>query len=154
MKLRIKLFQDGAELPKMIDARKRGLVDGFTTNPTLMRKARVVEYRALPARCCHAELPVWFEVFSDDVDEMRRQARLIDSWGATCSEDPRHHDDGRDPRARSFGGPLGRRLSASTSPPCSARPGRYVALRGQNSARDPVGVRRQDRRYRPGPRAD
>ena len=50
MKLRIKLFQDGAELPKMIDARKRGLVDGFTTNPTLMRKAGVSDYREFAHR--------------------------------------------------------------------------------------------------------
>ena len=44
-KLRIKLFQDGAELSKMIGARKSGLVDGFTTNPTLMRKAGVSDYK-------------------------------------------------------------------------------------------------------------
>lgn len=83
MKLRIKLFQDGAELPKMIDARKRGLVDGFTTNPTLMRKASVSDYRQFAHNAIAAipDLPISFEVFSDDFDTMEREAREITSWG-------------------------------------------------------------------------
>ena len=83
MKLRIKLFQDGAELSKMIEARKRGLVDGFTTNPTLMRKAGVADYKefAQSAIAAIPDLPISFEVFSDDFDTMEREAREIASWG-------------------------------------------------------------------------
>jgi transaldolase len=83
MKLRIKLFQDGAELPKMIEARKRGVVDGFTTNPTLMRKAGVSDYKEFAQKAIAAipDLPISFEVFSDDFDTMEREAREIASWG-------------------------------------------------------------------------
>jgi transaldolase len=83
MKLRIKLFQDGAELPKMIEARKRGLVDGFTTNPTLMRKAGVSDYKEFAQNAIAAipDLPISFEVFSDDFDTMEHEAREIASWG-------------------------------------------------------------------------
>jgi transaldolase len=83
MDLRIKLFQDGAELDKMIAARKRGLVDGFTTNPTLMRKAGVSDYKDFAQRVIAAipDLPISFEVFSDDFDVMEREAREIASWG-------------------------------------------------------------------------
>ena len=83
MKFRIKLFQDGAELAKMIDARKRGLVDGFTTNPTLMRKAGVSDYKefAQGAIAAIPDLPISFEVFSDDFGAMEREAREIESWG-------------------------------------------------------------------------
>ena len=82
-KLRIKLFQDGAELAKMIGARKSGLVDGFTTNPTLMRKAGVSDYKefAQDAIAAIPDLPISLEVFSDDFDTMEREAREIASWG-------------------------------------------------------------------------
>jgi transaldolase len=81
--LKIKLFQDGAELPKMIDARTRGAVHGFTTNPTLMRKAGVSDYREFARKAIAAipDLPISFEVFSDDFDSMEREAREIASWG-------------------------------------------------------------------------
>ena len=81
--LKIKLFQDGAELNSMIEARRRGLVSGFTTNPTLMRKAGISDYKAF-ARKVIAEipdLPISFEVFSDDFETMEREAREIASWG-------------------------------------------------------------------------
>lgn len=83
MRLRIKLFQDGAELPKMIEARKCGLVDGFTTNPTLMRKAGVSDYKEFAQHAIAAipDLPISFEVFSDDFETMEREAREIASWG-------------------------------------------------------------------------
>jgi len=79
----IKLFQDGAELDRMLDAWKRGLVDGFTTNPTLMRKAGVSDYREFARKAIAAipDLPISFEVFSDDFDTMEREAREIASWG-------------------------------------------------------------------------
>jgi transaldolase len=81
--LRIKLFQDGAHLPKMIEAHQRGLVDGFTTNPTLMRKAGVSDYKefARSAIAAIPNLPISFEVFSDDLNTMEREAREIASWG-------------------------------------------------------------------------
>lgn len=81
--LRVKLFQDGAELDTMIAAKKRGLVAGFTTNPTLMRKAGVSDYKAFAQKAIAAipDLPISFEVFSDDFDTMEREAREIASWG-------------------------------------------------------------------------
>jgi transaldolase len=81
--LRIKLFQDGAELSKMIEAQKSGSVDGFTTNPTLMRKAGVTDYRDFARKAIAAipRLPISFEVFSDDFEMMEREAREIASWG-------------------------------------------------------------------------
>jgi transaldolase len=83
MNIRIKLFQDGAELPKMIDAHQRGVVNGFTTNPTLMRKAGVSDYKEFARKAIAAipDLPISFEVFSDDFDTMEREAREIASWG-------------------------------------------------------------------------
>ena len=83
MNIRIKLFQDGAELPKMIEAHQRGVVNGFTTNPTLMRKAGVSDYKEFARKAITAipDLPISFEVFSDDFDTMEREAREIASWG-------------------------------------------------------------------------
>ena len=93
MKLRIKLFQDGAELPKMIEASKSGLVDGFTTNPTLMRKAGVSDYKefAQSAIAAIPDLPISFEVFSDEFDTMEREAREIASWGGNTYVKDSHH---------------------------------------------------------------
>jgi transaldolase len=81
--LRVKLFQDGAELASMIDAKKAGLVSGFTTNPTLMRKAGVANYKefAVKAIAAISDLPISFEVFADDFKTMEREAREIASWG-------------------------------------------------------------------------
>ena len=80
---RIKLYQDGAELPKMIAARAQGVVDGFTTNPTLMRKAGVSDYKEFAKKVIAAipDLPISFEVFSDAFDMMEREAREIANWG-------------------------------------------------------------------------
>jgi len=81
--LRIKLFQDGAELASMIVAKERGLVSGFTTNPTLMRKAGVTNYKDFAQKAIKAipDLPISFEVFSDDFEMMEREVREIASWG-------------------------------------------------------------------------
>lgn len=81
--LRVKIFADGANAQEMIDAYRAGRVQGFTTNPTLMRKAGVLDYEAF-ARQILAEikgLPISFEVFSDELPEMARQARKIAQWG-------------------------------------------------------------------------
>ena len=81
--LRVKLFQDGAELGSMIAAMKGGLVSGFTTNPTLMRKAGVADYESFARDILQAipDRPISFEVFADEFTEMARQARKIATWG-------------------------------------------------------------------------
>ena len=82
-KLKIKLFQDGAELDKMIKARDLGLVNGFTTNPTLMKKAGIKNYEEFARKVIKSipDLPISFEVFSDDFSDMEKEARRIQSWG-------------------------------------------------------------------------
>ncbi len=80
--LKIKIFADGAEKASMVALAKDPLVKGFTTNPTLMRKAGVTDYAGF-AKEVLAEIkdkPVSFEVFSDDFKEMERQARIINAW--------------------------------------------------------------------------
>lgn len=80
---RIKIFADGADKDGILQVYRSGTVDGFTTNPTLMRKAGVVDYEAF-ARDILAVItdrPISFEVFSDDFSEMRRQALKIAGWG-------------------------------------------------------------------------
>jgi transaldolase len=81
--LRVKLFQDGADFDAMVGAKNRGQVSGFTTNPTLMRKAGISDYKAFARKAIAAipELPISFEVFSDDFETMEREAREIMSWG-------------------------------------------------------------------------
>jgi transaldolase len=83
MDVGIKLFQDAADLPVMIEAHHRGLVDGFTTNPTLMRRAGISDYKSFAKKAIAAipDLPISFEVFADDFDIMEREAREIASWG-------------------------------------------------------------------------
>ena len=67
----------------MIAARSSGRVAGFTTNPTLMRKAGISDYRAFAQAAIKAipDLPISFEVFSDDFETMEREAREIAGWG-------------------------------------------------------------------------
>src|SRR4051794_8995941 len=67
----------------MVEAKKRGLVSGFTTNPSLMRKAGISDYKAFALQVIKEipDLPVSFEVFSDDFETMEREAREIASWG-------------------------------------------------------------------------
>src|SRR5277367_1439910 len=82
--LQVKIFADGADLPGIVKLYANPLVKGFTTNPTLMRKAGVTDYAAF-AKDVLASIktkPVSFEVFSDDFVEMERQARIIHSWAS------------------------------------------------------------------------
>jgi transaldolase len=81
--LRVKLFQDGVEIGAMITAKNGGRVGGFTTNPTLMRKAGITDYKAFALQAIKAipDLPISFEVFSDDFGGMERETREIASWG-------------------------------------------------------------------------
>lgn len=80
--LRIKIFADGAEKASMLELARQPFIKGFTTNPTLMRKAGVTDYAAFAKEVLTEikDKPVSFEVFSDDFNEMERQARIIASW--------------------------------------------------------------------------
>jgi transaldolase len=80
---RIKLYADGADLNGMIEEYKKGIASGFTTNPTLMKKAGVKSYEEFAKAALKAipDLPISFEVFSDDLIGMEREARKIGSWG-------------------------------------------------------------------------
>jgi transaldolase len=81
--LKIAIYADGADVRDMVAARDAGIVKGFTTNPTLMRKSGVTDYAAFAKDALDATggMPISFEVFADDFDEMERQARLIATWG-------------------------------------------------------------------------
>jgi transaldolase len=80
---RIKLYADGADLDGMIEEYKKGIASGFTTNPTLMKKAGVKSYEEFAKAALKAipDLPISFEVFADDLIGMEREARKIGSWG-------------------------------------------------------------------------
>lgn len=81
--LKVKIFSDGADIEQMKESYKSGIVKGFTTNPTLMRKANVSDYKAFAKEAVKAipDLPISFEVFSDDFDIMEKEALEIASWG-------------------------------------------------------------------------
>jgi len=85
--LKVKIFADGADKAGMLEMYKNPNVSGFTTNPTLMRKAGVTDYEAA-AKDILAAIPdrsISFEVFADDFSEMERQARRIATWGKHVS---------------------------------------------------------------------
>ena len=79
----IKLFGDGASLEEFSRLQAEGRVTGFTTNPTLMHRARIADYEKFARELIELvpDLPISFEVFSDEFEQMERQARLIASWG-------------------------------------------------------------------------
>ena len=81
--LNVKLFADGADLDGILALAADPRIAGFTTNPTLMWKAGLTDYQEFAKRLLEriTEHPISFEVFADDIEEMRRQARLIASWG-------------------------------------------------------------------------
>ena len=81
--LKIKLFADGADIDDMKRINREGVVSGFTTNPTLMRKANVADYETFAKDVLKEirDLPISFEVFSDDFDTMEMEAKKIASWG-------------------------------------------------------------------------
>lgn len=80
---KIKLFADGANLDDMLAAYHGGVVQGFTTNPTLMRRAGVIDYEAFAREVLEiiSDRPISFEVFADDFETMHRQALKINTWG-------------------------------------------------------------------------
>jgi transaldolase len=81
--LKIKVFADGADLAGIAESARNPLVRGFTTNPTLMRKAGVADYESFARAVIDMvpNHPVSFEVFADDFRSMIDQGRLISSWG-------------------------------------------------------------------------
>lgn len=82
-RLKIKIFADGADLAGIREMYALPYIKGFTTNPTLMRKAGVSDYKAFALEVLKIvpDRPVSFEVFADDFGAMERQAREIASWG-------------------------------------------------------------------------
>jgi len=81
--LKIKIFADGADKGGMLEMYEKSFVKGLTTNPTLMKKAGILDYRAFCKDILNfiKDKPLSFEVFSDDFAEMERQALEIASWG-------------------------------------------------------------------------
>lgn len=81
---KIKLFADGADQAGMLKMYANPKIDGFTTNPTLMRKAGITDYEKFAKEILLSitDKPVSFEVIADEFEEMERQAREINTWGS------------------------------------------------------------------------
>jgi transaldolase len=106
--LRVKIFADGADLASIAKLYANPLIKGFTTNPTLMRKAGISDYAAFARDVLRIvpDRPVSFEVFADEFEEMEAQACEIASWRANVNvKIPVTNTKGV------FAGPLIRRLS-------------------------------------------
>lgn len=82
-RLKVKIFADGADKAGMLEMNGKPFIKGLTTNPTLMRKAGINDYRAFARDILQAipDKPISFEVFSDEFEEMERQALEIAGWG-------------------------------------------------------------------------
>lgn len=82
-KMNIKIYADGADYDSIMDLYKNPLIKGFTTNPTLMKKAGVTDYKSFAINLIRAipDRPISFEVFADDLHTMEQQAKIISSWG-------------------------------------------------------------------------
>ena len=154
----VKIFADGADLDGILELYKNPSIKGFTTNPTLMRKAGIADYEAFARQLLEAipDRPISFEVFADDFDEMIAQGRVIASWGDNVNvKIPVTDDQGRVHRPggaharqcrrkRQRDRDHDRRAGASGSPRASA----------PNVAGDRVGFCRPRRGHRPRPGAD
>ena len=81
--LKVKIFADGADKAGMLEMYAKPYIKGLTTNPTLMNKVGISDYRAFAKDILSVikDKPISFEVFSDDFKEMQRQAMEIASWG-------------------------------------------------------------------------
>ena len=81
--LKIEIYADGADIEKMKKQHDEGFVKGFTTNPTLMKKAGVADYKTFAKEAAGAirDVPLSFEVFSDDFDTMEKEARVLAGLG-------------------------------------------------------------------------
>src|SRR5271170_3613090 len=82
--LRVQIFADGADKASILDLYQQPHIKGFTTNPTLMRKAGVTDYERFAREILQhiPDRPISFEVFADDAIEMERQARKIARWAS------------------------------------------------------------------------
>tara|TARA_A100001011_G_scaffold379352_1_gene445242 strand:+ start:1694 stop:2413 length:720 start_codon:yes stop_codon:yes gene_type:complete len=85
--LKIKIFADGANLQNMLNLNKKDFIKGFTTNPSLMKKAGVKDYKEFALKILNAikDKPISFEVFADEFDQMESQALEINSWGKNAN---------------------------------------------------------------------
>lgn len=85
--LKIDVYADGAHLESMLSRNKEGFVKGFTTNPTLMAKAGIKNYEQFAKAILEKiqNLPISFEVFSDDFSEMEKEALVIGSWASNVN---------------------------------------------------------------------
>ena len=85
--LKVKIFADGADYDGIVKMARNPLIKGFTTNPSLMRKAGVTDYEAFARKVLAAvpDRPVSFEVFADDFANMAEQARAIAAWGTNVN---------------------------------------------------------------------
>ena len=83
----VKIFADGADLDGILALDKNPLIKGFTTNPSLMRKAGIEDYEAFARQIVAAipDRPISLEVFADDFAEMIAQGRVIASWGSNVN---------------------------------------------------------------------
>ncbi|RYL87804.1 transaldolase [Sporolactobacillus sp. THM19-2] len=81
--LKVKIYADGADINDMLSAYKAGFVSGFTTNPSLMKRAGVADYVAFAKEVVEKipDLPLSFEVFADDFETMEKEAEKIHSFG-------------------------------------------------------------------------
>jgi len=81
--LKVQIFADGADKAGMLEMYAEPYIKGLTTNPTLMKKVGITDYRAFCKDILTSikDKPLSFEVFSDDIAEMERQAMEIASWG-------------------------------------------------------------------------
>ncbi len=82
-KFKIKIFADGADMKSIVDLNKKKYISGFTTNPTLMKKAGIKDYKKFAFNVLKLikKKPVSFEVFADDLKLMKLQAKEISTWG-------------------------------------------------------------------------
>src|SRR5437868_4784538 len=85
--LKVKIFADGADYEGIVKMAKNPVIKGFTTNPSLMRKAGVSDYEAFARKVLGTitDRPVSFEVFADDFASMAEQARTIAAWGSNVN---------------------------------------------------------------------
>jgi len=81
--LQVKIFGDGADIASILELSRKPFIKGFTTNPTLMRKAGVPDYASFASLVLRQipDRPVSFEVLADDEKTMERQARYMATWG-------------------------------------------------------------------------
>src|SRR5262247_2796889 len=109
-RLKVKLFADGADFATMKELAANRMIRGFTTNPTLMRKAGISDYKAFALQVLKVimDRPVSFEVFADDFDAMEAQALEIASWGKNVNVKIPVTNTRKE-----FSGPLIERLSRS-----------------------------------------